>query len=281
MNPMIRVVRFIAAAASFVAVGLLVAAAAQAQEKSRLDEILARGKVIVGVTSEGPPFGFVDDKGELVGFDIDIARLIAKGLLGDPNKIEFVKQGSAARWPNVQSGKVDFGIQITTIFPERTLQVAFTRSYIDSGIAVLVKKESKITKPADLNSDAITVAHLSTPIAEERAKRYYPKAKSLVFDSVNGQVTAVRTGRADAAITDLPVTLWYAKQNPDLRSLDTIIGAPTNNAVFLKHGDFKWWLVLDTIISEMLGGVTFEEYSEIYRKWFGTDPKHAKYYMSR
>ena len=117
MNPMIRVVRFIAAAASFVAVGLLVAAAAQAQEKSRLDEILARGKVIVGVTSEGPPFGFVDDKGELVGFDIDIARLIAKGLLGDQNKIEFVKQGSAARWPNVQSGKVDFGIQITTIFP--------------------------------------------------------------------------------------------------------------------------------------------------------------------
>ena len=262
-------------------IGVLAATAAHAQEKSRLDEVLARGKLIVGVTSEGPPFGFIDEKGELVGFDIDIARLIAKGLLGDPNKIEFVRQGSAARWPNVQTGKVDFGIQITTIFPERMLQVAFTRSYIDSGIAVLVKKDSKIIKPTDLNSEAVTVSHLSTPVAEERAKRYYPKAKLLVFDSVNGQVTAVRTGRADAAVTDLPVTLWYAKQNADLRSLEQIIGAPTNNAIFLKHGDFKWWLVLDTMVAEMLGGVTFEDYSEIYRKWFGTEPKHAKYYIAR
>src|SRR6476469_2318944 len=96
-------------------IGMLAATGAQAQEKSRLDEVLARGKLIVGVTSEGPPFGFIDEKGELVGFDIDVARLIAKGLLGDPNKIEFVRQGSAARWPNVQTGKVDFGIQITTI----------------------------------------------------------------------------------------------------------------------------------------------------------------------
>ena len=276
-----RIIEFIVAGLFLSAGGLLAAAAASAQEKSRLDEVLARGKVIVGVTSEAPPFGFVDDKGELVGFDIDIAKLVAKGLFGDPSKIEFVRQGSAARWPNVNSGKVDFGIQSTTIFPERMLQVAFTRGYIDSGIAVLVKKDSKIVKPADLNNESITVAHLATPVAEERAKKYYPKAKSLIFDSVNAQVTAVRTGRADAAITDLPITLWYAKQNPDLRSLDTIIGAPTNNALFLKAGDFKWWLILDTMVSEMLGGVTFEEYADIYRKWFGAEPKHAKYYISR
>ena len=91
----------------------------------------------------------------------------------------------------------------------------------------------------------------------------------------------MRTGRADAAVTDLPVTLWYAKQNPDLRALEQIIGAPTNNAIFLKHGDFKWWLVLDTMVAEMLGGVTFDDYSEVYRKWFGTEPKHAKYYIAR
>jgi len=60
-----------------------------------------------------------------------------------------------------------------------------------------------------------------------------------------------------------------------------IIGSPTNNAIFLKPGDFKWWLVLDTMVSEMMGGVTFEDYSAIYRKWFGNEPKHAKYYMAR
>src|SRR4051812_33108121 len=82
------------------------AAPSLAQEKSRLDEILTRGKVIVGVTSEAPPFGFIDDKGELVGFDIDIAKLMARSLFGGQENIELVKQGFAARWPNVQTGRV-------------------------------------------------------------------------------------------------------------------------------------------------------------------------------
>jgi polar amino acid transport system substrate-binding protein len=49
------------------------ATTAAAASKSKLDEVRARGKVIVGVTSEAPPFGFIDEKGELVGFDIDVA----------------------------------------------------------------------------------------------------------------------------------------------------------------------------------------------------------------
>ena len=63
-------------------VAFLVTGSVQAQEKSKLDEVLQRGKVIVGVTSEAPPFGFIDEKGALVGFDIDIAKLIAKYLFG-------------------------------------------------------------------------------------------------------------------------------------------------------------------------------------------------------
>ena len=84
--------------------------------KSKLDEVRARGKVIVGVTSEAPPFGFIDDKGELVGFDIDVAKLIAKGIFGDDTKIELFKQGFAARWPNTQNGTIDFGIMVTTVY---------------------------------------------------------------------------------------------------------------------------------------------------------------------
>src|SRR6476619_846500 len=85
-------------------------AAAQSADpaaKSKLDEVRARGKVIVGVTSEAPPFGFVDEKCELVGFDIDVAKMIAKGIFGDDTKIELMKQGFAARWPNTQNGTID------------------------------------------------------------------------------------------------------------------------------------------------------------------------------
>ena len=258
---------------------LTLAAPALAQEKSKLDEVLARGKVLVGVSSEAPPFGFINDKGELVGFDIDIAKLMAKSIFGEDGHIEFVKEGFAARWANANSGKIDFGIQITTIHSQRPLKVAFTRSYIDSGILLVSKKGSGINRIADANKESITVANLTVPAQEERAKRYFPKAKLIVFDSTAAQFNAVRTGRATAAQLDEPIARWYVKQNPDLQVTQDWITPPTNNAIFTKLGDFKWWLVLDTYVGEMRGGSLYPEYVEIYEKWFGSRPPHAKYWI--
>jgi polar amino acid transport system substrate-binding protein len=263
--------------------GLLFTASAQAQEKSRLDEVMQRGKVIVGVTSEAPPFGYIDEKGELVGFDIDIAKLIAKSLFGkdDPKNIEFVKQGFAARWPNVESGAVDFGIQVTTILPDRVLRVGFTRPYIDSGIVMVVRKSAPFKLLKDLSDPKYTTAVLTNPQQAERAKQFFPKAKVLVFDSVAAEFTAVKTNRADGAQLDTPVAKWYVAQNPDMRILDEPLMPPTNNAIFLKLGDFKWWQVLDTLVGEMTGGSLYPEYAAIYQKWFGTKPPHAKYYVKQ
>lgn len=257
------------------------AALAQAEQpKSKLDEVLARGYLIVGTSSEAPPFGFINEKGELVGFNVDIAKLIARAIFG-AEKIEFVKQGFAARWANVQTGKIDFGIQVTTIYPDRALKVAFTRPYIDSGITLAVRKNSPIRKIADVNNEKYTVANLTAPVQTDRAKKFFPKAKVVTFDSVSAQFTAVKTGRADAAQLDVPVALWYAKENPDIRVLDEWLTDPTNNAIFVKLDDFVWWRVLDTIVGEMRGGSLYSEYKEIYRKWFGVDPPHEKWYMSR
>ena len=271
-----KIVRMIVVAA------LLLTGSAQAQEKSKLDEVLQRGKVIVGVTSEAPPFGFVDEKGELVGFDIDIARLLAKYLFAkdeSPKRIEFLKQGFAARWPNVESGAVDFGIQVTTILPDRVLRVGFTRPYIDSGIVMIVKKDSSFKTLKDLDDPKYTTAVLTNPQQAERAKQFFPKAKVLVFDSVAAEFTALKTNRADAEQLDTPVAQWYVKQNPEFRILEQALMPPTNNAIFLKLGDFKWWQVLDTLVGEMTGGSLFPEYSAIYEKWFGTKPLHSKYYV--
>jgi len=260
------------------------AAQAQVQEKSRLDEILARGKLIVGVTSEAPPFGFIDDKGELVGFDIDIAKLLAKTLFnGDdsPKRIELVKQGFAARWPNVESGAVDLGIQVTTILPDRVLRVAFTRQYIDSGIVLIVRKDSPFKRLKDLDDAKYTAALLTNPQQAERAKKFFPKAKTQIFDSVAAQFTAVKSNRADAAQLDTPVARWYVKQNPDMRIVEEPLVPPTNNAVFMKMGDFKMWLAIDTLVGEMTGGSLFNDYTAIYEKWFGEKPLHTKYYFKR
>jgi polar amino acid transport system substrate-binding protein len=250
--------------------------AAPTPGRSKLDEVRARGRLIVGVTSEAPPFGFIDDKNELAGFDIDVAKLVAKGIFGDESKIDLVKQGFAARWPNVQNGTVDFGIMVTTVYADRALQVAFTRPYIDSGIVVVVKKDSPIRTIADLNKPEHTVAHLTAPVQEERGKRLYPNAKFLTFDAISSQFNAVKLGRATAAQLDAPVALYYAKDNPDVRILDEWLTDVTGNAIFLRPDDFKWWVFLDTVVAEMLGGSLWTPYKALYKKWFGVEPRHAR-----
>ena len=246
---------------------------------STLDTVLKRGKVIVGVSSEAPPFGFIDEKGELVGFDIDIARLIANKMFGDDGHIEFLKQGFAARWANANSGKIDFGIQITTVHSQRPTKVAFTRSYVDSGIVLVSKKGSGINKIADANKSNVTVANLTVPAQEERAKRLFPKAKLTVFDSTSAQFNAVRTGRANAAQLDEPIARWYVSQHDDVQVTEDWITPPTNNAVFTKLGDFTWWLVLDTYVNELRNGSLYPQYAEIYKKWFGERPPHTKFWI--
>ena len=247
--------------------------------ESTLDTVLKRGKVIVGVTSESPPFGFISDQGELVGFDIDIAKLIANKLFGEDGHIEFLKQGFAARWANANSGKIDFGIQITTVHSQRPTKVAFTRSYVDSGIVLVSKKGSGINKIADANKSNFTVANLTVPAQEDRAKRLFPKANLIVFDSTAAQFNAVRTGRANAAQLDEPIARWYASQHDDVLVTEDWITPPTNNAVFTKHGDFTWWLVLDTYVNELRNGSLYPEYAEIYKKWFGKRPPHTKFWI--
>ncbi|MCW5237558.1 hypothetical protein D5047_15225 [Verminephrobacter eiseniae] len=64
----------------------------------KLADVLKRGYLIVGTTGSSPPFGFKDEKGELQGFDVDMSRLIAKALFGDPQKVKFVLLGNEARW---------------------------------------------------------------------------------------------------------------------------------------------------------------------------------------
>ena len=116
----------------------------------------------------------------------------------------------------MNSGRVDFGISGTTIYPDRAVQVAFTRPYVDSGISILVRKDAGIKKLADLNNEKYTVANFANPQMEERAKRFFPKAKLIVFESAAAQLLAVRTGRAQALQMDTPITDYFATQDEGL-----------------------------------------------------------------
>lgn len=267
-------------AATVILASLLAAAQAGAQEKSRLDVVLERGKLIVVTMSTAPPFAFTDEKGQLVGFDIDIVRLLATALFKDPNKVEFVIVTAEGRWPAIESGRSDMGVGGTTVYPDRALRVAFTRAFIDSGISVLTSKKSGIKSLADLNQEKYTVANLNNPQMADRAKRFFPRTKVLTFDTPSAQLLAVRSGRAHALQIDTPTAEWWAHQNKEeLDVLPGFLGASQNNAIYLKPGDFKWWQWLDTAVGELRTGSWYPQYAEVYQKWFGKNPPPQKFYL--
>jgi polar amino acid transport system substrate-binding protein len=113
-----------------------VAFEASAQD-SKLQEVLDRGKLMVGTGSTNAPWHFQDEDGNLVGFDIDMAKLVAKGLFDDPEAVEFVIQSSDARIPNLATDKVDITCQFMTVTPGRAQQVEFTIPYYREGLGLL------------------------------------------------------------------------------------------------------------------------------------------------
>lgn len=267
-----------------VAVALALGAVTQAgaQEKSRLDVVLERGKLIVVTMSTVPPFAFNDDKGQLVGFDIDIVRLLAQALFKDPTKVEFVIVTAEGRWPAIESGRADLGVGGTTVYPDRAVRVAFTRAFIDSGISVLVSKKAGIKSLNDLNQDKYSIANLNNPQMADRAKRFFPKTKVLTFDTPSAQFLAVRSGRAQALQIDTPTADYFAAQSKDeLSVLPGLLGASQNNAIYLKPGDFKWWQWLDTSVGELRSGSWYSQYTEVYQKWFGRNPPPQKFYLQQ
>jgi polar amino acid transport system substrate-binding protein len=258
----------------------LVVAPGWAQE-SLLDVVLKRDKVMVATYSTSPPLAYVDDSGKLVGFEIDMAHEIAKDLLGDPDKVEFVVVQSDGRFPAALSGKIDFGLCSTTIFPDRAVRIAFTRPYLETGGSVIARKDAEIKHVKELNNPKFTYAILNVPPAIARAKQVLPDAKLLLLDSPSALFLAVKTGRAQAFAIDKPIADFYEAENQDLVRLDTS-GTPfayvSQDSIYMKPGDFKWWLFLDTWVGELRSGSRYEKYVEWYHKWLKKDPPPQRFY---
>ncbi|MHC8394645.1 transporter substrate-binding domain-containing protein [Pseudomonas sp. LB3P93] len=254
-------------AASAAAMGV-----AQAAE-GKLDSVLARGKLIVGTGSTNAPWHFQGADGKLQGFDIDIGRMIAKGLFNDPTKVEFVVQSSDARIPNLLTDKVDISCQFITVTASRAQQVAFTLPYYREGVGLLLPANSKYKEIEDLKAanDSVTVAVLQNVYAEELVHQALPKAKVDQYDSVDLMYQAVNSGRADAAATDQSSVKYLMVQNPGRYRSPAYAWSPQTYACAVKRGDQDWLNFVNTTLHEAMTGVEFPTYAASFKQWFGVD----------
>ncbi|MEB2514513.1 transporter substrate-binding domain-containing protein [Pseudomonas sp. YuFO20] len=254
-------------AASAVAVGV-----AQAAD-GKLDSVLARGKLIVGTGSTNAPWHFQGADGKLQGFDIDIARMVAKGLFNDPSKVEFVVQSSDARIPNLLTDKVDMSCQFITVTASRAQQVAFTLPYYREGVGLLLPANSKYKEIDDMQAagDSVTVAVLQNVYAEELVHQALPKAKVDQYDSVDLMYQAVNSGRADAAATDQSSVKYLMVQNAGRYRSPAYAWSPQTYACAVKRGDQDWLNFVNTTLHEAMTGVEFPTYAASFKQWFGVD----------
>ncbi|NKM69856.1 transporter substrate-binding domain-containing protein [Rhizobium laguerreae] len=135
----------------------LVAAVTLAQPAAAItpDEIKARGKIIVGIQGDNPPWGFVTSSGKQDGLDADIATLFAKEL---GVSVEYVPLEVNNRIPALTAGRVDVLFATMAMLPDRAKAVQFSKPYVANAIVLIGPKSAEIKTNADMAKFTVGVA---------------------------------------------------------------------------------------------------------------------------
>lgn len=259
---------------ALICVGFTSAAMASSIElakQSTLEEIIKRGEIKIGFDVGYVPFEMSDKKGNFIGFDIDMGKMMAKAM-----GVKFVPVNTA--WdgiiPALVTGKLDIIVAGMTITQERNLKVNFADPYIIVGQTIILNKKHAGTVKSykDLNDPKYTITSKLGTTGEQSIKRMMPKAKYKSFEDSTEAALEVAAGRADAFVYDLPTAAaFYAKQGGEKSNIifldEPFTYEPLAFAVRKGDPDFLNWL------NNFLRQIKNDgRYDKMYNKWLkGTD----------
>jgi general L-amino acid transport system substrate-binding protein len=234
------------------------------QTGSVLDKVLSAKKVIAGVNDTLPGFGYVGTDGKNTGFDVDFARVIAAGVLGDAEAIEFRPLSAQERFTAVQTGEVDLLVRNTTWTTNRDSEVGLNFAPVTfyDGQGIMVAADSGIDSLEDLEGTRIGVETGTTTelnLADQMRARGI-NFEAVIFDNADALVAAYEAGSVDAWTTDKSglVSRQSIMTEPTAHKIlkENLSKEPLGPAV--KGGDDKWydavtWIVFATIQAEEFG----------------------------
>lgn len=234
-----------------------------------LESIKQKDSVTIGVFGDKPPFGYIDAKGQNAGFDVYIAKQIAKDLLGSEEKVRFVLVEAANRIEFLKSNKVDIMMANFTRTNERAQQVDFANPYMKVSLGV-VSKDGAITNLEQLKDKTLIVNKGTT--ADFYFSKNHPEIKLLKFEQNTETFAALQDGRGDALAHDNTLLFAWAKENPgfkvgirELGSADVIAPAVKKDNVELLA-----WLN-DEITKLQKEGFLLEAYAQTLQPVYGDD----------
>lgn len=243
----------------------------ESKEMSTIDKIKENGKIKIGVFSDKPPFGYVNEKGENDGFDVYLGKRLAKDLLGDEEKVEFVLVDAASRVEYLQSDKVDVILANFTVTDERKEKVDFTNPYMKVSLGI-VSKDGKVTDVEQLKGKKIIVNKGTT--ADAFLTKNYPEIELLKFDHNTEAFEALKDGRGDALAHDNTLLFAWARENKGFQVGVKELGGQDTIAPAVKKGNeelLKWINEdLDKLTKE---GFLNEAYDKTLKPAYGDDIK--------
>ena len=180
---------------------------------STMEKIAARGRLIAGVDQNTYLMGFRNpSSGAIEGFDVDMAREVAKTIFGDPSKIQFKVLTSDERIPALEQGLVDVVVRTFTINCERAQKVAFSSVYYQAGQRVLASRGSGITGPESLGGRKVCATKGSSSLTNVANVPVKPTVVSV--PNWTDCLVMLQQGQVDAVSTDDTILAGLAAQDP-------------------------------------------------------------------
>lgn len=190
--------------------------AKKVEKKDTLIEIKKRGELVVGVKYDSKPFGFVQD-GKLQGYDIDIAHLMAKRILGNERLVRFVEVNASNRISKLNSGEVDMLIATMSINPKREEIVEFSLPYYYVGQAVMIRKGTAIKNISDLNGRRVIIVLGTT--SENNIRYLAPEVIIQGYRTYQDGFEAFLNRRAEAMTSDDSILAGFVMDHPEFMIL--------------------------------------------------------------
>lgn len=213
----------------------------------------------IGTEATFAPFEFTNDKNEVIGFDVDIAKEIGKKL---GKEVEIINMDFGGLIGALQANQIDLAIAGMTITSDRQEKVNFSTPYYDASQVIVVRDdETTIQSREDLTGKTIAV-QMGTTGAD--AAMEIEDAKVKQFGKVNEAFLEMKNQRADAVIIDAPVAKEYLKQMSGLK----IASKPFTEeqyGIALKKENNDLLEEINQALQELIDS---GKYQEIYDKWF-------------
>lgn len=250
------------------------ASKAQDTAASSIEQIKKNGVVRIGVFSDKPPFGYLDEKGQNQGFDVEIAKHVAKDLLGDESKVEFVSTEAANRVEYLKANKVDIIFANFTVTPERKEVVDFANPYLKVALGVVSPKDQPITDIAQLKDKILLVNKGTT--ADAFFSKQHPEIKLQKYEQNTETFDALKDKRGVALAHDNLLVLAWAKSNPNYTVGIATLGEKDLIAPAVKKGNQELLDWLNQDLKKLTQeGVIHQIYEKTLKPVYGDsiDPK--------